>query len=329
MTTTTDRPVAPDSTAPPGPPPEPPAEPPARRPRPPRKMPRSVVPRAELTPAQRVARGVAALVATLLLTFVVYLTGFSQLQHLVLQERLAIQFGEEGEAGTTPVSEGTFDGVLLADGAPVARIQIPSIGVDEIVAEGTTSGVLMGGPGHRRDSVLPGQEGVSVLMGRAAAFGGPFARLQELPPGATFTVLTGQGVQRFEVVGLRYAGDPSLARPKAGESRLILETARGPAFLPQGVVRLDARLVSDPRPPGGRQTRPATLPPEHKEMAGDPSTTWALVLALQLLVVVEAGAVWATRRVGARQAWIVFVPLTVLAALLVADQGARLLPNLM
>ncbi len=292
-------------------------------------MPRSLAPRAELSSGQRLARGVAVLVAAMLLTFVVYLTGFSQLQHLVAQQRLDSQFREQLAAGTAPVSEGTFDGVLLADGAPVARIQIPSIALDEIVVEGTTSGDLMGGPGHRRDTVLPGQQGVSVLLGRAAAFGGPFGRLQELAPGATFTVTTGQGEQSFEVVGLRYAGDPSPARLESGESRLILETARGPAYLPQGVVRLDARLVSEPQAPGGRQTRTATLPPEAKELAGDSSTTWALLFALQLLVVVEVGAVWATRRIGARQAWIVFVPLALLAALLVADQGARLLPNLL
>ncbi|WP_456846259.1 sortase [Cellulomonas sp. P5_C6] len=327
MTTTTERP--PVEEAPPPAPPAPPPGPGPRRPRPPRKMPRSLAPKAPLSTGQRVARGVAALVAAILLTFAVYLTGFSQLQHLVTQQRLDTAFRDQLAAGTAPVSEGTFDGILLADGAPVARLQIPAIGVDEIVVEGTTSGVLMGGPGHRRDTVLPGQLGVAVLMGRAAAFGGPFGRLQELPPGATLTVTTGQGKQTFEVMGLRYAGDPSPPRLTSGEARLVLETARGPAYLPQGVVRLDARLTSDVQDPGARQTRTATLPPASKELAGDSSTTWALLFTLQLLVIVEVGAVWATRRVGARQAWIVFVPLTLLAALLVADQGARLLPNLL
>ena len=311
-------------------PPQQPLDPPRRAvPRPPRKMPRSLVPRAELSPGQRVARGAVALLAAVLLAFVAYLMGFSQLQHLVSQQRLESEFREQLAAGTAPVSEGTFDGILLADGAPVARLEIPSIGVDEIVVEGTTSGELMGGPGHRRDTVLPGQQGVSLIMGRAAAFGGPFGRLQELPPGAKFTVTTGQGEQKFEVMGLRYAGDPAPPRLASDEARIILETARGPAYLPQGVVRLDAVLVSEVQSPGGRQTRAATLPPESKELAGDSSTTWALLLALQLLVVVEVAAVWATRRIGARQAWIVFVPLTLLAALLVADQGARLLPNLL
>ena len=325
MTTTTEPPVVSAGERPP-PPPAPPAPPP---PRPPSRMPRSLAPRAELSTTQRIARAVLALVAAVTLLFVAYLAGFSHLQHLVAQQRLDSLFRAQLAAGTAPVSEGTYEDVLLADGAPVARLQIPSIGVDEIVAEGTTSPDLMGGPGHRRDTVLPGQQGVSVLMGRASAFGGPFGRLQELPPGANVTVTTGQGVQTFKVLGLRYAGDPSPAPLTTDEARLILETARGPAFLPHGVLRVDAELVSDVQPPGGRQTRTATLPAEAREMAGDRSTAWALVLALQLLVVVELGAVWATRRVGARQAWVVFVPLTFLAALLVADQTARLLPNLL
>ena len=32
--------------------------------------------------------------------------------------------------------------------------------------EGTSSGTLMSGPGHRRDTPFPGQAGVSVIVGR-------------------------------------------------------------------------------------------------------------------------------------------------------------------
>jgi sortase A len=166
-------------------------------------------------------------------------------------------------------------------------------------------------------------------MGRQAAFGGPFGRIEELAPGDRFTVLTGQGVQTFEVIGVRYAGDPSPAPVKAGESRLVLETARGPAFLPHGLVRVDAELVSDAQPRGPRYTTFQALAPGQKEMAGDMSRAWALVFALQLLLVVAVGAVWTYRRIGARQAWAVFLPAGLLAFLLVADQAVRMLPNLM
>ena len=56
---------------------------------------------------------------------------------------------------------------------------------------------------------------------------------------------------------------------------------------------------------------------------------WALVFALQFLVLVEVAAVWAFRNVGPRRTWIVFVPLTMFASLWVTGEIVRLLPNLL
>lgn len=307
--------------------PVPPGRP--RPPRPPRRAPKARPVRAPLTPLQASLRLVAALVAALLLGMVLYLTGFSRLSHMVSQDRLNADLRAQLAAGKAPVSEGDFNGVLLPDGVPLAQLSIPSIGVEETIAEGTSSGVLMGGPGHRRDTVLPGQAGTSVVMGRAAAFGGPFARLQELQPGDRITVVTGQGEQEFEVIGVRYAGDLSPAPLKTDEARMVLMTARGPAFLPTGVLRVDAELVSDPQAPGARATTKASLAPSAREMGSDPSHLWALVFVLQAMIAAELAAVWTHRRIGARQAWIVFVPVGLLLALAMANQLSRLLPNLL
>lgn len=298
-------------------------------PRPPRRMPRSMVPLVPLTRTQMLLRGVTVLIATLLLGFVVNLTVLSHLQHAVAQQQAGNVFREQLKLGTAPVSAGDFEDVLLDQGTPVGLLEIPSIGVSEYIVEGTTSTDLRSGPGHRRDTVLPGQNGVSVLMGRAASYGGPFGRIQELAPGQTFTVRTGQGKQTFEVIGVRYAGDPAPPSPKAGESRLILESARGPAYMPAGVVRVDARLVDDGQDAGARMLTYGALPPSEKSMATDTSTSWALVFALQLFVLAEVAAVWTVRRIGAQKAWIVFAPALLLAGILVADQINRFLPNLL
>ena len=274
-------------------------------------------------------RGSLMIVAALAFAFVANVTLFSQVQHLVAQQQLSNELREQLAAGTAPVSEGDFDDVLLADGDPLAVIDIPMIGVHEVIVEGTSSDALMGGPGHRRDTVLPGQQGVSVVMGRAAAYGGPFSRLQELAPGDVFTVRTGQGEQVFEVIGVRYEGDPTPKSPTAGQSRLILESARGPAFIPMGVAHVDAQLKSEVLPSGQRQTTFTALPPEDKPMATDTSTVWALVFALQFLLVVQLAAVWAFRRIGAQKTWVVFVPVGLLAVLFVTHQATLLLPNLL
>ncbi|WP_307812285.1 sortase [Lacisediminihabitans changchengi] len=227
------------------------------------------------------------------------------------------------------MSEGDFDDHLLEDGTPLGFISIPSLGVNQVFVEGTSSSTLTAGPGHRRDTVLPGQIGTSVILGRASAFGGPFARIQELAPGDTFTARTGQGVTDFSVIGVRYAGDPVPTAPNGKQSRLILETARGAPFAPSGVAYVDAQATSAALPVGQRQTTIVSLPPEDAPLASDTTTVWALVFALQFLIVVEIGAVWAYRRIGAQKTWIVFVPLTVLAGIYVTNQVTILLPNLL
>jgi hypothetical protein len=288
-----------------------------------------MVPLAPLTSAQILARGVAGLIVVLLVGFVVNVLVLSHLQHAVAQQQVGNVFRDELALGTAPVSEGDFEDVLLDNGTPVALLQIPSIGVSEYVVEGTSSTELRTGPGHRRDTVLPGQAGVSYIMGRAASYGGPFSRLQELAPGQTFTVLTGQGKQTFSVIGVRYAGDPAPPSPTAGQSRLVLESARGPAYIPSGVVRVDADLIGKAEDPGPRMTTYAMLSRSEKSMATDTSTAWALVFALQLFVIAEIAAVWTYRAIGPQKAWIVFAPTLLLAGIFVADQINRFLPNLL
>jgi LPXTG-site transpeptidase (sortase) family protein len=265
----------------------------------------------------------------MLMMFVLNLTVFSHLQHHVSQQRLSDDFRAQLSAGTAPVSEGDFNEVLLADGVPVGILEIPSINMYEVIVEGTSSAQTAMGVGHQRDSVLPGQVGVSKIAGRAAAYGGPFSAISSLSPGDAITVRTGQGLQVFEVIGLRYAGDPTPPNPVRGESRMILMTARGAPYIPAGVAYVDARLVSETQDAGARQTTSITLPPEAKPLATDTTTVWALVFALQFLVAVEIAAVWAFRRFGAQRTWIVFLPVLLLAGFLVADQTTRLLPNLL
>lgn len=300
-----------------------------RPPKPPRRMPKAPVQRAPLSRAQFLVRSSLLVLAAMLIAFVLNVAVFSHIQHLVAQQQLSNEFTEQLAAGTAPVSEGTFEKTLLSDGAPLGILTIPRLGVKEVFVEGTSSDTIKSGPGHRRDTVLPGQAGTSVLFGRAAAFGGPFGRIQELAPGDTFTVRTGQGLTRFSVIGVRYAGDPAPAAPTVTQSRVILQTARGASFVPTGIAYVDAQAVTPAKPAGTRQTTQISLPAEQLPLASDGSTVWALVFALQALIVVELAAVWAYRRIGAQKTWIVFLPLTVLTVLYVTNQLTILLPNLL
>ncbi len=52
-----------------------------------------------------------------------------------------------------------------ADTHPVARLQVPRLGIDQIVLEGNHGQALAFGPGLASESVMPGTEGVMLISG--------------------------------------------------------------------------------------------------------------------------------------------------------------------
>ena len=66
------------------------------------------------------------------------------------QDLLYDDFRHQLGGATAPV------GPIVPVGDPVALLSIPSIGLEQVVVEGTASGDLLVGPGHRRDTPLPG-----------------------------------------------------------------------------------------------------------------------------------------------------------------------------
>jgi hypothetical protein len=166
------------------------------------------------------------------------------------------------------------------------------------------------GPGHFRNTVFPGGAGTSVILGRAAAYGGPFGHIAQLRRGQLITVTTQVGTSRFRVLRVRPAGAKIRPAP-TGVARLTLGTASGGAFAPSGVVWVDAAKVGAPlastAPPA------VTLLAGEQPLATDTSTLWALLLWIEGLGVLLAGAVWTWRRWGVAQAWIVFTAPMLLA----------------
>lgn len=280
------------------------------------------------SPEYRLAGQVLVLVAVLGLSFLLELTVLGTLRHDRDQAQLAGQFRTELAKGIAPVGPLDDANTALELGAPVALLEIPRLRLREVVVEGTSSGLLMSGPGHRRDTPLPGQGGTSVVIGRRATYGGPFRSVDQLRAGDEITVITGQGKHSFAVLGVRRAGGavpPALSR---GQGRLTLVTTDGPAFQPTDVLRVDAALVS------GVQSRPVQLPtqalrPAEALMAGDSSALlgvfgWSLVLAA-----VAIATVWFRFRAGPWPAWALGVPVLVPLGLTVVDEIAALLPNLL
>ena len=276
------------------------------------------------------------LVASALLALGMICIGFlanlvivSQLVHARDQEILYSDFRSELANAIAPVGQTDVNGALLAPGAAVAILEIPDISLKEVVVEGTTSMVMQSGPGHKRDTALPGQPGVSVIYGRQAAFGGPFGQLEILQPGMTILATTGQGTAEYRVTDVRRPGDPVPLALEAGQGRLTLVTAMGPRFMPTDLLRVDAELVTAAQPTPVRVIGAASLDPAELAMAGDPAGLVPLLLWLQLLLLVVIGALWLVLRWGKWQAWLVAAPALLFVGIMASMSATQLLPNLM
>jgi len=276
-----------------------------------------------------VMSSVLTIVALLALAFVVTMEVISPVRHARDQTVAYAQLRSDLANAVAPVTQTDDRGRLYPPGTPIAVLTIPQIGLQEVVLEGTTSGVLMSGPGHRRDTPFPGQAGICVLMGRQSAYGGPFKWIHQLVPGAVFSVTTGQGRQVFRVLDVRVAGDLEPPPLKAGGSRIILITAAGRDWVPEGVLRVDADLVGTVQPAGPRPLTLANLPTAEKALQGDPSVWVSIVLLCQALLLAAVGVTVARYRWGGWQAWLVGGPLLLALAIAISNQVACLLPNLM
>ncbi|MGW3953462.1 sortase domain-containing protein [Streptomyces sp. NPDC004752] len=274
-------------------------------------------------PGVRVLGVALSILGALLLGFVLDVGPLGDLRHV--RDRQVDYAALRGTLanGVAPV------GGAVAPGTPVALLNIPALHLREVVREGSTAQDLSRGPGHRRDTPLPGQAGVSVIMGRQTTFGGPFLHLRELRPGVEFTVTTGQGKHTYRVLGLRRGGDPQPAASAAGHGRLTLVTADGTPFMPRGILRVDADLVSQVQATPAPSVGPGALPQDETPMAVQSSAWLPLVLWGQGLVLVAVAIAWSHARWGRRHTWVFGVPLLGVLGLTVADQAAALLPNLM
>ncbi|WP_371480270.1 sortase [Kitasatospora sp. NBC_00315] len=256
-----------------------------------------------------------SLLAALLTGFTGYLFTFSHLQERHFQSTSYKSFRDQLAKAVAPTG-------AAADGEPVALIDIPAIGLHQaVVVEGTTGRDLMRGPGHRRDTALPGQQGVAVVFGRGASFGSPFARLSELRVGDRIRATTGQGTFSY-TVNVYGGADSPITDPAA--NRLVLVTGDS-GWIPGSTVLIGARLDGAAQPnPGGR---PASTPYD-KALAADKSALAALQLWTLALLGAVVAATLAARYWRRTAAYLSLAP--VLGAVLwnVYENAAALLPNL-
>ena len=96
--------------------------------------------------------------------------------------------------------------VPVEEGDPIARIEMPSIGVDNIVVAGVSKSDLKKGPGHYPETPMPGQLGNAAIAGHRTTYGQPFFDVDKLEIGDEIAVTTLAGRFVYRVTGQQIVG---------------------------------------------------------------------------------------------------------------------------
>ncbi|MHB8681857.1 MAG: sortase [Acidimicrobiales bacterium] len=173
-----------------------------------------------------------------------------------------------------------------AESSVVARLQIPAVGVDQYVVEGTAAGDLAKGPGHYVGTSLPGQAGNVAVAGHRTTHGAPFFNLGEIVPNDVIVLTTASGETLDYVV--RSAPTPVAPSDVAvlddfGDNRITLTTCNPKFSAAQRlvVVGILEQQTAPVIPPGAR---PAPSGHVHAaSLSSDQTSGWNF-----------AGAPWVT-----------------------------------
>lgn len=136
----------------------------------------------------------------------------------------------------------------VVPGAPVARLLIPRLGLDEIVLEGVDDDALNAGPGHLPGSAYPGDPGNSVISAHRDRH---FARLGEIRLGDTLVTESGAHRRRWVVVSRRVIGADAPALFHTQDATLTLTTCWPIRLMGTAPERLlvTAKSVASPKTP--------------------------------------------------------------------------------
>jgi sortase A len=128
-------------------------------------------------------------------------------------------------------------------GDAIGRLEIPAIGVEEYVVEGTDTANLRKGPGHYPETPLPGERGTAAIAGHRTTYGAPFRDINKLRRRNMIGIDLpyGRYVYRVERTKIVDDSDFSVLR-RVRHDRLVL-TACHPLYSAAQRVAVFARLV--------------------------------------------------------------------------------------
>lgn len=163
----------------------------------------------------------------------------SALMARIQQDKLSGQLEEIEQAPPTPVQRRALAALpsqrrrvaFLArearssaqEGEPIGRIEIPEIGADFVVVQGTDAATLHKGPGHYPDTTFPGLPGTVGIAGHRTTYGAPFRKVDELERGDSIVLSMPYGRFTYAVQGTKIVPPSAVwVTRDVGYDRLVL-----------------------------------------------------------------------------------------------------------
>jgi len=213
-------------------------------------------------------------------------------------------------------------------GSVVAEIQIPIIGVDQYVVEGTSESDLSKGPGHYIGTAMPGQAGNVAIAGHRTTNGAPFNELGHLVSGDRIIVTSTSGQHLTYVV----SGAPQVVSPRNvsvlnyfGDNRVTLTTCNPEFSSSQRLV-----VVGQLKEPLAGPTVNAKHVAYHLTDSSTASWNWSLLPGLGvvvcLLLLLALSRPQFSMWFKGSAMWVVLVPLWAAGLYLLFDTLTRFLP---
>lgn len=247
--------------------------------------------RLEAYPRNQLAVLLAGILLLAILTFE-FVGGFFVEQRAQGQLRnefsrtLATAASAFGQPGLSPLPD-----TAPAIGSAVAQVSIQSIGLTHIAVEGSTAEITRKGLAHVPGTVLPGQAGLSIIIGRRSSFGAPMAKLDSVAVGSEIVVTTVEGNATYKVIANTTPAD------KLPANMLMLVTSNPPVLAVSKVTVL-AELVGKPFP--------AT--PRNNAVTNRGDHLAELLILIQILLVSIVAIPYTRRRFSAMITWLVLAP---------------------
>jgi len=263
---------------------------------------------------------------TLLGLFVAYLLWGTGVSESHSQTALAQEFHAQAQAAKA-TGPAAYSPVL--PGYAIGIIQIPKIGLEKYLVEGTGESDLQKGPGHYTGTPLPGQPGNVAIAGHRTTYGAPFYNLDALKPGDPIRITMSSGTTyTYDVTGSTVVSPSDVAVVAPTKDNRLTLTTCNPRFSATTRLIISAGLVgaATPAPVVPASSTRTRLTSSPTNLTSGQSGAIPEIVLFAVLGIAVWLASWAASRRLRWWAWVGGTPVFLVVLYFFFENLVRILP---